>query len=87
MAHGEPSDLLVIDPGSPNLGWLYSSAEIILHTPNGTTSWVTMSFPIPNSIQLLGSNFYQQVASLTARCRGCMKYYYLSRGGHGVIGK
>lgn len=67
-------------------GYLFSSAEIILQSPWGRPrSTATMSFPIPNSSQLLGLKFYQQVLRVVCVVNTCSNG--LSRGGVGVIGK
>jgi hypothetical protein len=67
-------------------GFLYSSAEIVLRTPKGK-AFVTMSFPIPNSVQLLGSKFYQQVLQQSSCRPSCRQVFSFSRGGVGTIGK
>ena len=70
-------------------GFLYASPDVVLPTPQGSPSSVIsrtkMSFQIPNSPQLLGVRFYQQVLQ-TARNQ-FWSVTYLSRGGIGVIGR
>jgi len=68
-------------------GFLYSSAEVRVPAPYTFSPWgfVKMSFPIPNSPQLVGVRFYQQVLGMTYSYGP--PRYALSRGGHGVIGK
>jgi hypothetical protein len=76
------------NPGisSRNLGgYIFSSAEVVIPTPQGT-GMVTMSFPIPNSSQLLGVKFFQQVLEVGNWCNGPFPAT-LGRGGVGVIGK
>jgi len=80
---------------NPNLpiaglgGFLFTSADIVMPAPwnqqqmGGT---VTMSFPIPNSPQLVGVRFYQQVLAVSY-AEFVPGTYLLSRGGVGVIGK
>ncbi len=86
---------LAIGVRNPNVpipalgGFLFTSAEVVMPVPWGPTpqqGTVTMSFPIPNSQELLGVRFYQQVL------REVWSFWWyepltLSRGGHGVIGK
>jgi hypothetical protein len=66
-------------------GYLFTSAELVVGVPTGP-KLVTISLAIPNSSQLLGVKFYQQVLEVS-------KIYLpwtlntLSRGGVGVIGK
>ena len=75
-------------PGQPLLGFLYSSAELVIKSPvypgqywyAGTfTLWI----PIPNDPSLIGANFYQQVLETITPY---FNWLILSRGGHGVIG-
>jgi hypothetical protein len=70
-------------------GFLFTSADVVLRTPY-LTNWqqltATMSFPIPNSPQLVGVRFYQQVLA-ESYAEFVPSTYYLSRGGVGVIGK
>jgi uncharacterized membrane protein YjjB (DUF3815 family) len=67
-------------------GYLYSSAEILVSTPRASTAMVTLSFAIPNSSQLLGARFYQQVVGDYWLSNSNI-WTTLSRGGVGVIGK
>jgi hypothetical protein len=68
-------------------GYLYTSAELLSGTPRGpgTPRWVTISFSIPNSSQLLGVKFYQQVCHTWYGPFG--GEYTLSRGGVATIGR
>ncbi|MHC4851588.1 MAG: hypothetical protein ACYTF5_06180 [Planctomycetota bacterium] len=87
---------LAFGVSNPNLpipglgGYLFTSAEIVMWTSKSSgvfSVMTTMSFPIPNSPQLLGVRFSQQVLRITycpfQACYGAS----LSRGGYGVIGK
>ena len=91
---------LALGVSNPNLpipgmsGYLFTSAEIVLTAfPNTSGPVVTMSFPIPNSPQLVGVSFYQQVLSVLSSYPGGIwnfpttSCFALSRGGHGVIGR
>jgi len=67
-------------------GFVFTSAEIILPTPMsplGTPGNTTMEFPVPNSTQLIGVKFFQQVLTVP---RGS-SVGRLSRGGAGVAGR
>ncbi len=67
-------------------GFLFTSADIVLPVPSGPyRTTATMSFPIPNSAQLLGVKFHQQV--LGAYVGASPLPSHLSRGGVGVIGR
>ncbi len=72
-------------------GFLFTSADIVLPVPKvcpNNTGSVTMSFPIPNSPQLVGVRFYQQVLHRHGDAWVIKANYdRLSRGGVGVIGK
>ena len=72
-------------------GFLFTSADIVLPVPKvcpSNTGSVTMSFPIPNSPQLVGVRFYQQVLHRHGDAWVIKANYdRLSRGGVGVIGK
>ena len=80
---------------SPNVpipalcGYLFTSADVVMLTPLAPTpGMTTMSFPIPNSPQLVGVRFYQQVFQVFyCPWSHCPAGYSLSRGGYGVIGK
>ncbi len=78
----------VSNPNAPFplwMGFLYTSADVVVATPRRPTAqMVTMSFPIPNSTQLLGVRFFQQV--LRVADLGPAHTRNLSRGGVGVIG-
>ena len=86
---------LAIGVRNPNVpipamgGFLFTSADVVVPVPWGPTpqqGTVTMSFKIPNSQELLGVRFYQQVL----REVWTWGWWYppaLSRGGVGVIGK
>ncbi len=67
-------------------GFVFTSAEIILPTPMsrlGVPGKTTMEFSVPNSTQLIGVKFFQQVLTVpTTSPVGS-----LSRGGFGVVGK
>ena len=67
-------------------GFVFTSAEIVLPTPMsplGTPGNTTMEFPVPNSTQLIGVKFFQQVLTVpTTSPLG-----RLSRGGTGVVGR
>jgi hypothetical protein len=72
-------------------GYLFTSAEAVVVTPfNTRMPWrnTTMSFAIPNSTQLLGVRFHQQVLQMSS-CgwTHCPVSFNLSRGGVGVIGR
>ena len=68
-------------------GWLYTSAEVVTVIPlSRSVCCATVSFPIPNSSALLGVHFYQQVY-LQIQPTGRSTIPWLSRGGHGVIGR
>jgi hypothetical protein len=81
----------------PGLGTVLTSAEILTWVPSGTTSpYLQMSFKIPNSSQLVGLRFYQQVLATQYYKSGAhwcepncwtKTGQYLSRGGVGVIGR
>ncbi|MHC4079555.1 MAG: hypothetical protein ACYST0_14070 [Planctomycetota bacterium] len=65
-------------------GFLFTSADVVVPVNVvNQVGGVTMSFPIPNSPQLVGVRFYQQVLEVQTRSSTCA----LSRGGVGVIGK
>lgn len=67
-------------------GFVFTSAEIILPTPMsplGTPGNTTMEFPVPNSTQLIGFKFFQQVLTVPTTS----PVGVLSRGGTGVVGK
>ncbi len=67
-------------------GFVFTSAEIVLPTPMsplGIPGTTTMEFPVPNSTQLVGRKFFQQVLTVP---RGSTMGT-LSRGGFGVVGK
>ncbi len=100
-AHGPFFDqytYLALGTKNPNIpipalgGFLFTSADIVMAPWNqqrlGGT--VTVSFQIPNSSQLVGVRFYQQVLAVySTRYPSSMPTYAytLSRGGYGVIGK
>ncbi len=69
-------------------GFLFTSADFLIRTPmnpkGGPMTTSTMSFSIPNSSQLIGVKFYQQVHCYVDLF-GIRRH--LSRGGVGVIGK
>jgi len=81
----------------PGLGTVLTSAEILTPVPSGTNkAYLAMSFKIPNSSQLVGLRFYQQVLATQYYKSGgswcspncwVQSGQYLSRGGIGVIGK
>ena len=79
----------VSNPNAPFplwMGFLYTSVDVVVATPRRPTAqMVTMSFPIPNSTQLLGVRFFQQV--LRVADLGPAHTRNLSRGGVGVIGR
>ena len=88
--------VLAFGVSNPNLpipawsGYLFTSAEIRMQTPWSNKipmsgSATTMSFAIPDSPELLGVKFYQQV--LVHVIYPWAHDYSLSRGGVGVIGK
>ena len=92
------SSWLAVGAKNPNVviptlgGVLFTSAEFVVRTPLSSTSsgWpgmATVSFAIPNSSQLLGATFYQQVLNSGFYQFGWGWTYRLSRGGVGVIGK
>ncbi len=67
-------------------GFVFTSAEIILPTPMsplGIPGTTTMEFAVPNSTQVMGAKFFQQVLTVP---RGSTMGT-LSRGGFGVVGK
>ena len=72
-------------------GYLFTSSDIVMLTPfKFAAKWrmTTMSFPIPNSLQLLGARFYQQVLHKgSCGWTHCPVFFNLSRGGIGVIGR
>lgn len=86
--------MLAFGVSNPNVpiptwgGFLYSSAEVRVPAPYTSSpgGFVRMSFPIPNSPQLVGVRFHQQVLGMTYSGYG-PPTYALSRGGVGVIGK
>ena len=87
---------LAIGVSNPNLripsaGWLFTSAEVVIWSPwrpIGSTYYNTLSFAIPNSAQLLGTKFYQQVLVTILLQRPPYGWSEgLSRGGIGTIGK
>lgn len=88
------SHVLAFGISNPNLpipmlgGFVYSSAEVIIPAPfsNSQVGLVKMSFSIPNSPQLVGVRFYQQVLGVQWTI-GYSTKHVLSRGGYGVIGK
>lgn len=64
-------------------GFLFTSAEVVMITPSTLfPRMTTVNFTIPNSSQLLGVSFYQQVL---VSWLGAPKR--LTRGGVGVIGR
>ena len=67
-------------------GFVFTSAEVILPTPMsrlGVPGKTTMEFSVPNSTQLIGVKFFQQVLTVpTTSPVGS-----LSRGGFGVVGR
>jgi len=87
---------LAIGLRNPNMaipalnGYVFTSAEFLTLTParNEILKWgsVTMSFPIPDSRELVGVKFYQQVL-VQHFPPDMLPWYSLSRGGVGVIGK
>ena len=70
-------------------GHLYTSAEIVTYVGRcgGSTCTRTITFTIPNSSQLLGVHFYQQVLNRYQLLGSPTSTFRLYRGGHGVIGK
>jgi len=69
-------------------GWQFTSAEYVAFAPMDFNypPTVTVSYPIPNSPQLVGRRFYQQVIQVFP-AEFTPTTYSLSRGGVGVIGK
>ena len=88
---------LAIGVRNPNVtipalgGFLFTSAEVVMLTPwrNEILTWgsVTMSFAIPDSRELVGLKFYQQVLVQSYLPDWNPSYRRLSRGGVGVVGK
>ena len=74
-------------------GYLFTSADVVMLTPPAPIAGMTtMSFPIPNSPQLVGVRFYQQVLQIyyspwSTHSPYSHQFRFLSRGGVGVIGK
>ncbi|MHC4921652.1 MAG: hypothetical protein ACYTKC_18955 [Planctomycetota bacterium] len=67
-------------------GFVFTSAEIVLPTPMsplGVPGNTTMEFPVPNSTQLIGVKFFQQVLTVPTTT----PVGRLSRGGIGVVGR
>jgi hypothetical protein len=89
-----PYYIVAFGSKNPNLrvhglgGWLFTSAEHVAFAPlnNNYRQTVTVSYPIPNSPQLVGVRFYQQVLQVF-QGEFVPPTYLLSRGGVGVIGK
>ncbi len=88
---------LAFGVSNPNLpisalgGFLFTSADLVVPAPRNSRQFlgtVTMAFPIPNSPQLVGVRFYQQVLTV---CYTDLPMsvcgYSLSRGGVGIVGK
>jgi len=92
--HVSARHVLAFGVSNPNMpipmfgGLLHSSAEVVIPAGYASSTWgfVKMSFPIPNSPQLVGVRFYQQVLGVSYSRLG-PPTYALSRGGYGVIGK
>lgn len=74
------------DVALPSLGgFLFTMPLIILPTPMsplGIPGRTRMNFPIPNSAQLIGFNFYQQILEIPSS--GSPR---LSRGAHAIVGR
>ena len=68
-------------------GYLFTSADVqVVMWIFANQQWTTVPFQIPNSNQLLGCHFYQQVLRCGAASNTSL-LCRLSRGGHGVIGR